>query len=140
MPKLSPQDAREKHARNLKAAEPDIRRGVERLTVSPTVSAANNIEKMRQNLVAAFDDGRVERGLRATSLEDWKSAFLKKGINNIGPGIDAASAKMEDFFTRLFSYQATLQNQVHAMDDLTIQDSRARLLAWFDGMSGFSYK
>lgn len=140
MPKLTPSEAREKHARNLKASVPDIKAGVNRVTVSPTVRAADNIEKMRTNLFAAFDDGRVERGLRRVTKEEWQAAMLKKGVNSIGPGIDAAAAKMEDFFGKLFPYQASLQNRIAGMSDLTVEDSRARMNEWFDGMVSFSYK
>ena len=140
MPKLTPTEATEKHARNLKNSITDIRAGVNRVSVSPTVAAANKIDKMRANLIAAFDDGRVERGLRRVTLEQWKAQMLTKGVNNIAPGIDAATAKMNDFFGKLFPYQASLQATVGAMPDITLADSRNRLTAWFDGMVGFSYK
>lgn len=140
MPKLTPAEAREKHARNLKNSVQDIKAGVNRVTVSPAVSAANNIDKMRSKLLEAFDDGRVERGLRRVTVEEWKTKMLSKGVNNIGPGIDAAAGKMDHFFGKLFPYQASLQARVGAMDDLTLADSRARMNEWFDGMAAFSYK
>ncbi len=130
----------EKHARNLKASIQDIQRGVENVTVAPTAQAAAKKDKMRNNLNAAIDNGKWEAGLRRVSLEDWKKNFLSKGVNRISDGIDAAHDKMVAFGTSLLTYEQGVQNKVHAMADLTFQDSVNRVTTWMTDMKKYSRK
>lgn len=137
MPKLSPQEAREKHAARLKGATADIRRGVERVTEAPGMAAGRKVDKMRQNLIAALDDGTWKRRVESVSLEDWKSSMVNKGIGRIAAGIDEASGKMDEFFTQLFAHQEGLQRKVEAMPDLTLEDNLNRMVTFVRGMSDF---
>lgn len=137
MPKLTPREAREKHARNLKASVPDIRAGVARVTISPTAKAADKVDKMRAKLMEAFDSGKVERGLRRVTLEEWKTKMTDKGINNIATGVDLSADKIERFFAELFPYQESLQARISAMPDLTLEDSVARASTWIREMAKF---
>lgn len=137
MPKLSPREAREKHARNLKAAVPDITAGVDRVTVSPAAKAADKIDKMKAGLDAAFASGKVERRLRSVTLEDWKRKMKNKGIPNIARGVDESADKIERFFSELFPYQESLQGRIAGMPDLTLEDSVSRASTWIREMAKF---
>jgi len=136
--KLTPQEYAEKHARNLKASIEDIRRGVERVTESPTAKAADQSEKMLARLTEAVRSGKWERGLRAVTLEDWKAKTLAKGLNRIAAGIDAAHDKQVDFATALFAHENRLMGEVDRMPDLTLEDSISRATAWMRGMATFT--
>ena len=137
MPKLSPQEAAEKHAARLKGATADIRRGVERVSEAPGVAAARKKDKMRQNLVEALDSGKWERRVSSVSLSDWQRSMTEKGIGRIAAGIDEARPKMEQFFGELFSHQEGLQRKVAGMPDLTLEDNLNRMVTFVRGMSEF---
>ena len=135
--KVSPEEYADKQARRLKAATEDIRRGVQRVTESPTAKAADAQEKMIARLVESVNSGKWAAGLRRVSLEDWKSKMLDKGINRIAAGIDAAKPKVIAFATELLAFEDTLLTKIDSMSDLTLEDSIARATAWMRGMSTF---
>lgn len=137
MPKLTPQEAAEKHARRLKGATQDIQAGINRVTVAPGEQAAKKQDKMRNNIVAAIDSGKWASRTRSVSLESWKKAATEKGVGRIAAGIDGARAKVEGFFSQLLPYQENLQNKVNSMPDLTFEDSIQRATEWMRGMKNF---
>ena len=135
--KMNAQEYQEKHARRLKAAVPDIRRGVERVTESPMLKAAAKSEKMLQNLTEAVNDGKWERGLRRVSLEDWKNATVEKGTGRIAAGIDAAKEKTIAFAEELLPAVERAQTKINTMPDLTLEDNINRMGEYAREMSNF---
>jgi len=135
--KITPQQYQEKHARRLKSSTEDIRLGVGRVTVAPTLQAVAKKEKMLANLQESVRSGKWERGLRRVSLEEWKSKTIDKGIGRIAAGIDAAAAKQVDFATQLIAFENQLLTRVEAMPDLVLEDSIARATEWIRGMAKF---
>ena len=137
MPKLTPSEAREKHARNLKASIEDIRKGIDRVTVAPGQLAAAKQDKMQARLSEALSSGKWARRVAATTLEDWKKAAREKGVNRIAGGIDAAAAKTEAFYSELFPYEESLQGKIKSMSDVTLEDNIGRAESWMRGMAQF---
>ena len=137
MARLTPEQAQEKHARNLKNSIPDITRGIERVTEAPTLKAAAKKEKMRAGINAALDSGKWERGLKRVSLEEWKEKTITKGTGRIGAGIDGAKEKTTRFFSELFPFQDKLQAEVKKMPDVSLEDSIQRMTTWVRGMADF---
>lgn len=140
MAKLTPKQAQEKHARNLKASVPDITLGVDRVTEAPGKKAAAKSAKMLANLTKSVNDGTWAARVGAVTLEEWKDKMKTKGIPRISAGIDGAAAKTEDFFSQLFSYQDGIKGRLDAMPDLTLEDSIARMTTWVRDMAKFSKK
>jgi len=140
MAKLSPQQAREKHARNLKASVPDIQIGVNQVSVAPGQKAAAQQEKMLANLTESVRSGKWARRVAGVSLEAWKNDMLTKGVGRIAQGIDGAAEKVEAYFAELFPYQDTLKSKIDAMPDLTLEDSINRMTTWIRGMAQFKPK
>ena len=140
MSKLTPKEAQEKHARNLKASVPDITLGVERVTEAPGKKAAAKAAKMLANLTKSVQDGTWGARVSAVTLEDWRRHMIEKGIPRISAGIDGAAAKTEDFFSQLFSYQDTIKVKLDKMPDLTLEDSISRMTTWVRDMAKFSKK
>ena len=138
--KLTAEEAQEKHARRLKGSVSDIVKGIEKVTVSPTAKAAEKIDKMKAHLDEAFASGKVERALKRVSLDEWKSKAAKKIPSRLGAGIDEAKDKMTDFFSKLFAHQNSGLPKIKEMPDLTKEDTKARMVAWFEHMSKFHYK
>lgn len=140
MPKLTPQEAREKHARRLKGATADIAAGVERVTEAPGKQAAAKQEKMRANLIESIDSGKWASRVASVSVEEWRDQMKTKGIPRIAAGVDGAADKIEDFFGQLFPFQEGLQRKVDDMPDLTLEDNINRMTTFVRGMSGFKRK
>lgn len=137
MAKLTPQEAAEKQARRLKASVPDIQRGIERVTESPTAKAAEKQDKMLNNLTASVQSGKWRRGLLRVSTEDWKKAALEKGVNRIANGIDGAREKVESFFSELLPYQDKIRAEISRMPDLTLEDNINRMVHNARAMADF---
>jgi len=137
MPKLTPQQAADKHAQRLKGSVELMRNGIDNVTVAPGVQAAAKSDKMRQNLIESIDSGKWARNVAAVPLAEWKDRMKNIGIPRIPAGIDAANTKMVGFYTELFAHQEGLQQQVAAMPDLTLDDNIQRMISWVRGMSNF---
>lgn len=140
MAKVTADEFVEKHARRLKGAVDDMRRGIERVTSSPTAAAANKKDKMRANITAALDTGKWERGLRRVTLEDWKSKMINKGLSRVASGIDEAAPKVRSFAADILPYIDNLKVTVDKMPDTTLEDSINRMNTFIRGMAKFQRK
>ena len=139
MPKLTPVQAREKHARNLKGSLTDIRDGINRVTVAPGTKAAAKADKWQMAIASTETKDKWARRVGSVSLEEWKRKAIDKGVPRISGGIDAAAGKMDAFYSQLFPFQESLQGRIAGMPDLTLEDSVARATAWIRGMADFEY-
>lgn len=137
MAKLTPEQFQEKHARRLKESIPDMRAGVERVTVSPTAQAAKKLDKLKANLIKAIDSGKMKRRMEAVSVEDWRSKMLTKGLNRVATGIDEAKPKVQKFAAKLLPFIDKVQAEVKKMPDLTLEDNINRASTMMRGMSKF---
>lgn len=137
MANKDPRDIADKYIRNLTNATEDMRKGVENTLVNPAELAIKAIPKMKQNLVKAIDSGKVERGLRRVSLEDWKQSMLNKGIDRVAQGAEGAREKLVDFHTDLQAHQNKLDAKLAAMPKVTLQNGIDRMIAQVKGMAEF---
>lgn len=127
MSKLTPQEYQQKQATRLKAAIPDMKAGVSRVTVAPGQQAAAKADKMLNNLTAAVQSGKWAKRVSAVSLEDWKRQMIDKGSTRIATGIDAAAPKVVDFASQFLPFLDGVQAKVKAMPDLTLDDNVERM-------------
>lgn len=134
---ITPKQFQEKHNRRLKGAIQDMRTGIENVTEAPTLKAAAKSQKMLQNLTASIQSGKWADGLKAVSLDDWKSKMIDKGLNRISDGIDSAAAKVEGFAAKLLPYVEGVQRKIKAMPDMTIEDNINRMVTNVREMSKF---
>ena len=137
MARLTPEQAREKHARNLKSSVPDITIGVRNVTEAPGKKAAAQADKMLANLTESVTSGKWGRKVGAVTLESWQNDMINKGIGRIASGIDGASEKVENFFEQLFPYQDSLLAELKTMPDLNLEDSINRMVHFVRGMAKF---
>jgi len=128
MAKLTPQQAREKHAARLKASLGEVQRQVEAVTVAPGMQAAKKADKMLTNITNAITSGRWGRRVSAVSLSSWQDSMVKKGIPRISQGIDAAAPKVEAFFTAFLPHVDKVSAEVSQMADLTLEDNINRMV------------
>jgi len=135
MAKLTPQEFQEKHARRLKASVEDVRRGIDRVTESPTAKAAAKKDKMLTNLTAAVNSGKWEAGLKRVSLDDWKKKTRDVGVNRIAAGIDAAADKVVSFAEDLLPHIDRGKEKIKGMSDVTLDDNINRMTTFIRHMS-----
>lgn len=140
MPKLTPTEIQEKHARRLKGSLEDIKKGVERVTTAPGVAAGKKQGKMLANLTESITSGKWKRNVEGVSLEDWKGKMIDKGINRISGGIDAAKEKTIAFHAQIAPVIDAAQAKIKAMPDLTFEDNIARSAAFLREMHKFKKK
>lgn len=133
-------EAVDKWKRNLRGATEDIKAGIDRVTVAPTKLAADNIEKMKIKLLEAFDNGSVEAGLRAVTLEEWKSAFKDVGVGRIAAGVEKADAKMEAFMDFLLPHVEAGKAKIANMPSISLEDNIARMTAFTRHMASKKFK
>ena len=140
MARLTAEEFADKHAKRLKAAGPEMRTGIERVTDSPTAKAAAKQDKMRTKLLAAIDDGTWARRLKGVSLEDWKGKMLTVGVGRVSAGIDASRAKVVDFAGQLLPAVDAAKRKIEAMPDLTLEDNISRMSEYVREMGKFKKK
>jgi len=138
--RITPEEFQEKHARRLKGSIQDISAGIDKVTEAPTAKAASKEQKMLANLNSAVQSGKWRNGLNRVTLDQWKMAAKNKGLTRIAAGIDGAKDKVVQFAGQLLAHEATLQQSINKMPDLTTEDSIARATAWIRGMVKFERK
>ena len=130
----------EKWARRMKNATGDMRDGVMAVTEAPGIKAAAKQDKMKQNLMAAIDDGRWADGVKSVTLEEWKDKMINLGVNRVSAGVDSAVPKMGSFMGQFMPHIEAGQRKIATMPDLTKEDAKARMIAMFDHVSTFKYR
>ena len=93
MAKVNATEYAEKWSRRLAGSTEDIRKGIEKVSEAPGIKAARQKDLMKQKLMASIDDGTWAAQVAGVSLEDWKSAAIKKGVNRIAAGVEQAKPK-----------------------------------------------
>ena len=136
---LTGEQIAEKHARRLTAAIPDMRDAVDRVTVNPMEKAANSMDKMRARYLEAIDSGKVQRGFKRVSLDEWKDAY-KRNVDRVASGIENAKPKTAKFFTELNAYQSSYLPDVHKMPSTTFEQNLERMRANAVAMKKFQRK
>lgn len=140
MAKLTASEFAEKWGRRLSGATEDIRRGVEGVTESPGKRAASKKGKWVARLTDPAVQEKWARNIGSVTLEEWKARTVNVGIGRVAAGVEASKDRMVRFAEQLLSYQEANLGKIHAMPDVTLADSKARMDAWFEVMSKFSYK
>jgi len=137
MAKLTAVEFQEKHARRLKAAVEDVRKGIDRVTENPCEKAAAKQDKMLTNLTAAVTSGKWADGLKRVSLEDWKKKARDIGVNRIAAGIDGAKSKVIAFAEQLLPHIDREKAKLASMPDVTLDDNINRMTSFVRGMANF---
>lgn len=135
MAKLTASEFQEKHARRLKASVEDVRKGIDRVTESPTEKAAAKQDKMLTNLTAAVNSGKWAAGLKRVSLEQWKKQTKDVGVNRIAAGIDAAKDKVVAFAEDLLPHIDRGLSKISALPDTTLDDNINRMTTFVRHMA-----
>lgn len=124
---LTAAEITEKQQRRLSESIPDVKRGIERVTESPTEKAAANLDKAKANYNKAIDSGKTAMRLKAVSLDDWKVATVEK-VDRIATGIMGATAKIVGFHEQRQEHQTRIDGGLKSMPTRTASDMDQRML------------
>lgn len=124
---------------NVQQASAKAKAGIDAVTKSPGVAAAEQIDIMVQNFLESVSSGKLEASLRGIDLNAWKAAALD-GVSRVGPGMERKRATIEKFHTALQEYQLRYTQEIDNMPSGTLAASRDRMLKNFDEMSEFKFQ
>lgn len=93
-------EAAQKWVTNLSAAQPRYVAGVNAVNVAPGTLAARAADTWAINTAAAKP--KFARNSAAVSLQEWQSVTASKGGQRLASGAQAAQAKTEAVFAKLF--------------------------------------
>ncbi len=136
----SAQSVAQKWVRSMQGATQSMRDGVQSVTEAPGVRAAASVDLYKQKVMEAADSGKYADGCRSVSLEDWRRAYLEKGLQRVGTGATAAQTKQEAFFSWLLPIAEASKADVASMPKGTLEDSKARMLRNMENMSRAKYR
>jgi len=108
----SAQEVAQKWAQRAGAAAQDYVAGAQRTDKDPTALAIAAIPRMRQQVLAAIDSGKVAAGLRRSGKQGWLDGVTSKGASNYSSGVSAATNKVENAFSSLLSFEAALLSRL----------------------------
>jgi hypothetical protein len=136
---ISAQEFADKWAQRTSAAAADYVAGAERTDVDPTALAIAAIPRMRQNILAAIDTGKVAAGLRRSGKTGWLAGVAGKGAQNFASSVSAQATKDKVAAAAgpLLSYIAAGLSRLSSMPKNTDAERDARQLFWSNYMRGY---
>jgi hypothetical protein len=135
VPKVSPQEGAAKWNTRMKIALSDMERGAARVSTAPGQLAAQKQQKWLQNVQQAAAKWRD--AVASVPLEEWRAAYIQKGLPRISGGVDLGQAKLQRVNEALYSHIAAGEDLVRKMPDLTLQDSIQRAARFIEHMAKF---
>lgn len=126
-----------KWATRASAASADYVTGAQRTDKDPTALAIAAIPRMRAQVIAAIDSGKVAAGLRRAGRAGWLAGIEGKGAAAYSAGVSASQSKVEAAFAPLLSYEAAGQSRLASMPANTNAERDARLLFWVNYMRSY---
>lgn len=137
--RVTPDEFVEKHARRTIAAIPDYKKGIGNVTEAPGIKAAAKADKMLAKLTEAVSSGKWAARVSSVPLSEWQKQAIDKGAGRINAGVAGASDKVRAFASQLIPELERIKGEVDRMDDLTLQDSIARMTHQVIEMSKFEF-
>lgn len=126
-----------KWAQRAGAAGADYQRGVELTDRDPTALAIANGQGYINGVQQAYASGKWARALQRVGKAGWQQATLSKGVQNYTTGVMQGESKYAAAIAPVLQFEAGLQRTVQGMDASTPAGRKARMNAWFDGMSSY---
>jgi len=135
--KLSAAEFQAKHATRLKSAIPDVKKGVDAVTINPCEQAAAKADDYQAAVSSDTTKQRFIRGLGRVGLGDWKAKTRAKA-DRIAGGIDEASEKVQDFASQFLPHVYDAAARVKADNPgVTLEDGIARATAMIRANAAF---
>lgn len=135
--KVNSSEFAEKWNRRIKQATQDVVAGASKVTDSPGKRAASKKSKWAARMSSPEIHEKWARNIGSVTVDDWRASIIEVGVPRIAAGADRAQRKVADFAEKLITYQNAGLPKIDAMPDMTLEDSKARAVAWIEYMSKF---
>lgn len=132
--RASPQEAADAWEAGLGRSPEKIKRGIDRVTVSPGERAAAQADVWASNVAQAKE--KFRRNSRAVDLGSWQSA-AKAGADAVGAAASRKKGKYTDKVTPVFQHMAGVLARVDSMPRGSYEQNKARAIAMMDGMHSY---
>ena len=126
-----------KWAQNISNAQTSMQAGVQRVTVAPGVTAAQNVQKFQNKMQDPATFQKWARNVQSVSLTSWQQSMLNIGIQRAAQGASQKQAKFSAAMNALLPFIDNLRNTVRNMPSATTADREQRMLAWSRGMATY---
>ena len=123
---LSSQQVTAKWQQNTAGATQAYKDGINSVSVAPTATAAQHLDRYLNGVNAAVSSGKMAAALNAVSLQSWQQASINKGAPRIALGVQAAAQKFQAFMDKWLPYEQALQARIAAMPKGGLAESQAR--------------
>lgn len=120
----NPQAIAQKQINAATAAATAYTAGVNAVTTAPGQLAAAQGTKWLNAVQNSLQ--RWQQKVSAVSLQSWQQLATSKGAPRLGPGVQAASAKINAFWSNFAPKLAAIQNNVRSMDSSSFDSRIAR--------------
>jgi len=130
-----------KWSRNLGSSGDSMRDGINAVSESPGVKAADAIDNYAAGVQAALSSGKTERRMRSVTLEGWKGAALEKGVPRAIAAANSPTAKAHalEFMEAFLPFAENVSNEISRMPKGTLEDGIARATAAIRLMATFTF-
>lgn len=125
-------------SKGMAASGDKLKAGINAVTESPTAKAAAAVDRMVAGIVAAAASGKIQAGLNAVSLADWKNAMLNKGLARIAAGAQAAMPKVQAFQQQWLPFIQSVVSGLPPRADL--ETNIGRMTQVVRAAAGFNYR
>lgn len=130
-----------KWVQNIQSAQQSMVNGANAVLESPSAGAMRAKPKMMAKWQAAMaNGGKWDNAMSKVTVDQWRTAYIQKGIPRIGQGAQAAQDKMTGFLAQLIPFQQAGLSKIKSMPALNLTDSKNRAAAWIDYMATFKKK
>ena len=130
----------DKWNRHMKAAVPDITSGIDSMTVDPGQRAVDAQGKMLANLTESVNNGTWAKRRLQVSKQAWQTITKAKVTQRLSTGVDQAMPKRKKFDSWLVGRLNAILPEIDSMADMTLEDSKQRVMRMMDHMAGEKYK
>lgn len=125
--RATPQQATAKWLQGMSNSAERATSGANAVTIAPGMKAAAAKQKWLARVTASAD--KYARNVSAVTLDQWRQAYLKYGVNNMVTGAQNKQGKVLAFQTDFQNYLKAGIGTIDAMPSNTLQDGIARAVA-----------
>lgn len=140
MARVTAQEWLQKWGQNLNGSSEYIKKGVNKVTTAPGVSAAAAQDRMKAGINASIDNGTWARNVQKVSVDQWRQAMINKGIPRLAQGVTAAQANKVGQVTALLAAVDTASAAANSLPKGGLEQGIARANAFMRAMSSAAPK
>ena len=121
----TPEQGAGRWVQGLQGATERMRQGAEAVTQSPGALAARRRQEWLARLQASQE--KWAKNVSRVTADEWRRAYVEKGLPRVASGAQAAQGKYADFAQRFYPVASQVSQEVKAMPKLTEEDALNRV-------------